>query len=187
MDNAKAQAITTDTSHLDVERLPIAVHQQVVGLEVKVDDGRVLRVKVGHPAPGLHRDLASLLERRPPLGRPELPRERAAADKVGHDAGDDERLVVRLGGRLKPHGTAVLGAVVLGAAVQRPLEGLDDDAVHADDVGMVELGQDLGFAHERLGVLGEAIPLRQKEEESFLRIFSRADAFFRREGMPDTL
>ena len=57
--------------HFDVQVLAVPVHKQVVWLEVKVNDGGVLRVEEGHSPAGLDRHLAPLLERGTALSSPE--------------------------------------------------------------------------------------------------------------------
>lgn len=69
---------------------------------------------------------------------PELPRERASSDKVGHDASDDERLI-RSSSLLAANG-AVPAATALATDASASPVLLDDNAIHPDDVWVVQLG-----------------------------------------------
>eukprot|EP00955_Chlamydomonas_euryale_P019257 205269-Chlamydomonas_euryale.AAC.1 len=143
--------------------------------QVKVDDGGRLRVQVRHATRRLHRDHAPLPKRRAPLGRAQLPAEASAAHVIRHDARNHHRVaLLATAGRGADLGRAAgaAAAAAATAAVRRRVDpgvgrvdpgvgrvdpgvgrgcgagarhGTGDDAVHADDVGVVELGEHLGL------------------------------------------
>eukprot|EP00955_Chlamydomonas_euryale_P009370 100385-Chlamydomonas_euryale.AAC.8 len=133
-----------------------------------MDDSRRLRMQEGHAACRLDGYHASLTQRRPSLGGTQLAAEAAPTHIIRHDARNGHLLVLRADMQAAASTAATLVSATRNGAAA--CCWLHDDAIHSDDVGVVELSKHLSLAHEALTVLRKAVALKPLDGHQAMRL-----------------